>query len=76
MGATWLEVLLILVTYCGGNTAPKVFEAEKCRLERLACVKRASDQLPKENAENLVNMCLTNPDLFGKGLAPKKESKK
>lgn len=77
----WLEVLMILVTYCGGNTTPRMLEPDKCRLDRMACMKRAVERAPKANAEDLVNVCLASPNSFNEPVptpiaSPAPQSKK
>jgi hypothetical protein len=57
---TWMTVLAIVVNYCG----PGSFKNE-CREERMHCVKNAVALNPKGSAaEDVVDACLSNPEIF------------
>lgn len=60
---SWLTVLSIIVTYCSGGHV-SIKDADKCRLERMSCTKRAVVQNPTAAAEELISACLADTSLF------------
>lgn len=56
---TWIEVLLIITTYCNGHPAANL---EVCRHERLTCVKNGMYAVAA--AEDLIDACLAAPKAF------------
>lgn len=64
---SWGELLLIIVSFCGphtdGNISLEI--ANKCRHERVACMKNAVALFPNNNnAADLIDACLEAPDAF------------
>jgi len=79
----WFNLMMVIVGYCGSTHYYKdVKEIDKCRIERSDCIRRGADRhVLNENAVDLVNTCLSNPDQFTGPLPPpppetKKKAKK
>lgn len=58
---SWLEVAMVIVTYCSGD---QIKDADKCRIQRMECMKRAVVVSPKTGAEDLLNVCLSSQNAF------------
>lgn len=61
---TWVQILAIVVSYCGGKHTPAIQDVDKCRMERMKCAKRGAQVEPTREADILVSDCLSGPNSF------------